>query len=168
VATLLFSPHFCRSARGERRSAYCTLVQHPRVEIEMARTIGFLRNGHGGNSRAYDWHKTPTEQRLPGAVCSLKPYELKIRIQLRPIPPRERHPPIPEVDKCRKKITVFVRDSILTAGVTPYYRLLNSLRCSHGASLIVQALEGQWNNGKSGKTPTYRNRSTNLTPTFVD
>jgi|SRR5258708_7315928 len=113
-------------------------------------------------------HKTPTEQRLPGAVCSLKLHELEIRIQLRPIPLRARHPPIPEVDKCRKKITVFVRDSILTASVTLYFRLFNSLRCSHGASLIVQALEGQWNNGKSGKTPIYRNRSTNLTPTFPD
>jgi len=65
VATLLFSPHLCRSARGEGRSAYCILVQHPRVEIEMARTIGYLRNGHGGNSRAHDWAQDPDRAAAP-------------------------------------------------------------------------------------------------------
>ena len=61
-----FSPHFVRKHVGrEARPAVSYAVsvtalqaRGPRRKIEM-KTIGYLRKGHGGNSRTQNWHKTP-------------------------------------------------------------------------------------------------------------
>ena len=67
MAPLLFSPHFCMSACGEGRPAVSGTASAPMLEIEIERTVGYVRNGHGGNRKR--WYEIPAAVHRRRHVC---------------------------------------------------------------------------------------------------